>query len=81
MRTGQSEAYNFAEIRAYKWIPLDETNSIISADVMPNYTLINSVHLTTLRSTDKNYGGLSTNSLFSTGPAVNCFWKMNIGSI
>ena len=42
---------------------------------------LKSVHLTTLRSTDKNYGGLSTNSLFSTGPAVNCFWMMNIGSI
>ena len=32
--------YNFAEIRAYPWVPFDELNSTLSANVMPNVSLI-----------------------------------------
>ena len=65
------------EIWAYSWVPFDETNSILSADVMPNGTLNNSVHLVSSPLADR---GFMENTLFSTGPAVNCFWKMDLGS-
>ena len=44
---------------------------------MPNLTLNNSVHL--VSSTTGPNIGLMANTLFSTGPAVNCFWKMDLG--
>ena len=67
--TSEWDSYNFAELRAYPWIPFDETNSVITSDVMPNASLANSVHF----ASDPNTG-LEFNSYFSTGPAPNCFW-------
>ena len=73
--SGGANYYNFAELRAYSWVPFDELNSALSADVMPNATLYNSVHITEPFPTSF-LGGLATDTLFSTGPAINCFWKM-----
>ena len=39
---------------------------------MPNLTLQNSVN-------PSNTIGLQANTLFVTGPALNCFWKMDLG--
>ena len=39
--------------------------------------LYNSVHL--VSSPTVNIG-LKANTLFSTGPAVNCYWKMDLGT-
>ena len=76
--SGGPNFYNIAELRAYSWVPFDELNSSLSADVMPNASLYNSVHITVPLPT-ASLGGLSTDTLFSTGPAVNCFWKMQLG--
>ena len=75
-RTGSADVYALREIWAYTWAPFDETNSVLSAD-MPNLTLTNSVHLV---SSPVINVGLSANTLFITGPAVNCYWKMDLGS-
>ena len=69
--SGQYDWFNIAELRAYPWVPFDETNSIITCSSMPNGTLDNSVHLLS----DPN-GGLISNSFFTTGPTVNCWWMM-----
>jgi hypothetical protein len=76
-RTGQTNAYYVREIWAYSWEPFDENSSILSGDVMLNPTLSNSVHL--VSSPIKNVG-IKANTLFETGPAMNCFWKMDLGS-
>ena len=68
---GGVDYYNIAELRAYSWVPFDELTSTLSADVMPNASLVNSVHISLPAP-----GGISLNTLFSTGPAVNCYWKM-----
>jgi hypothetical protein len=75
---------HFSEIRAYTWVPFDESNSTLSAYFMPNESLINSFHIEESLPTGTNaltsVGGLKTDTLFSTGPAVNCWWMMNLGS-
>ena len=44
---------------------------------MPNGTLNNAVHL--VSSSTINIG-LMANTIFSTGPAVGCYWKMDLGT-
>jgi hypothetical protein len=44
---------------------------------MPNGTLNNAVHL--VSSSTVNIG-LKANTIFSTGPAVGCYWKMDLGT-
>ena len=69
-------------MRAYSWFPFDENTSgvILTSDVMPNTSLINSVHVNIVGTITNTFGGIKDDSLFSTGPAVNCFWMMNLGS-
>jgi hypothetical protein len=76
-RTGQMIDFIIREIWAYSWAPFDENNSIISAYEINNPTLGNSVHL--VSSPIQNVG-IMANTLFETGPAMNCFWKMDLGS-
>jgi hypothetical protein len=64
-----------AELRAYCWIPYDETNFILTADALSNPTLINSIRLV---SSPEVKVGIKINTLFSTGPEVNCYWKMQL---
>jgi hypothetical protein len=71
--------WHFAEIRAYSWVHFDETNSTLSADFLSNTSLLNSVHINELLHSN-SVGGIGTDTLFSTGPAVNCWWMMNLGS-
>ena len=70
-RTGQNANYGIIEIWAYNWVPFDETNSLLSSDVLPNATLVYSVHLVS-----STPNGITANTLFSTGPGVNCYWMM-----
>ena len=49
--------YHFSEIRAYTWVPFDQTTRTLSADVMPNASLINSVRIATPLPT-YNIGGI-----------------------
>ena len=72
---GGADYYNIAELRAYSWVPFDELTSTLSADVMPNDSLVDSVHI----SLPAPGGPIKLNTLFSTGPAVNCYWKMQLG--
>ncbi len=80
----EGDSYNIGEIRAYTWIPFDELSSTLSSNVMPNASLINSVHINESLPTGpdplKSVGGLKTDTFFSTGPATNCWWIMNLGS-
>jgi hypothetical protein len=71
----ETRLYSIREIWAFAWVPFDETNSFLSSDVVPNLTLNNSVHI--LSNPTEGFG-LKSNTLFSTGPAVNCFWKMDL---
>jgi hypothetical protein len=49
---------------------------------MPNLTLNNSVRILSNPTTlDSALKGLNSNTIFSTGPAVNCFWKMDLKKI
>ena len=45
--TSPDYCYHVSEIRAYIWVLFDETTSTLSADVMPNASLINSVRIKT----------------------------------
>ena len=74
--------WHFAEIRAYPWVPFDELTSTLSADVMPNASLVNSVHINEPLPTciPGGVGGIKDDDLFSTGPATNCYWMMDLGS-
>ena len=47
---------------------------------MPNVSLVNSVHINEALPTSVTVGGIKTDTLFSTGPATNCFWMMDLGS-
>jgi hypothetical protein len=60
-KTGATGYYGIREIWAYSWVPFDETNSTLSADVMPNGTLNNAVKL--VSSSTVNIG-LIANTLF-----------------
>jgi hypothetical protein len=71
--------WHFAEIRAYTWVPFNELIDTLSANIMQNSSLINSVHINEPVPTC-TVGGIGTDTLFSTGPAVNCWWMMNLGS-
>jgi hypothetical protein len=44
---------------------------------MPNESLINSVNLVSLSAANT---GLMNNTLFKTGPNVDCYWKMDLGT-
>ena len=76
--------WHFSEIRAYPWVPFDELTSTLSADVNPNASLVYSVHINEPTPTGScpsfSVGGIKTDDLFSTGPATNCYWMMNLGS-
>jgi hypothetical protein len=65
-------------------VPFDETNSTLSANVMPNSSLINSMRINEPQPTggceNTGVGGIKDDDLFSTGSAVNCWWMMNLGS-
>jgi hypothetical protein len=51
---------------------------------MPNGSLINSVHIEENLPTGPDHltsvGGIKTDDFFSTAPAVNCWWMMNLRS-
>jgi hypothetical protein len=46
---------------------------------MPNTSLVDSVIINEPLPTF-DLGGIKTDGLFSTGPAINCWWMMNLGS-
>jgi hypothetical protein len=68
MRQSDFNLFNFAEIRAFTWVPFDEFTSTLSSDVMTNASLINSVHfnepLPTGSNPLTNVGGIGTDDLF-----------------
>ena len=78
VRTGTgTNYYSFREIWAFAWVPFDETNTTLKADQMPNTSLANAVHL--MSSPESNIG-ITSNSLFTTGPAVNSYWMMQLSA-
>jgi len=70
--------WHFAEIRAYIWIAFDSTN-ILSSNFMPNASLENSVRINEVLPSN-DVGGIKTDDFFLTGPHINCWWMMNLGS-
>ena len=67
--------YGIREIWAFVWHTLKEPDFILSSNVMPNLTLANSL---VLLSSPVNGEGITINNLFITGPAINCYWLMNL---
>jgi hypothetical protein len=51
-------AWHFAEIRAYTWVPFDVLANILSADVMPNSSLLNSIRINESESIWYSGGGI-----------------------
>ena len=47
---------------------------------MPNTSLIYSVHVNIAGLASSTNGAMRHDTLFSTGPAVNSWWMMNLGS-
>ena len=72
--------YAVGEIRAYTWAPCDESTCTLSANVMPNTSLIDSVHVNIAGAASSTNGAMRHDTLFSTGPAVNSWWMMDLGS-
>ena len=75
VRTGSSLKYGVREIWAFVWHTLKEPDFILSSDVMPNLTLANSLFIL---SSPVNGEGMRIDNLFITGPAINCYWLMNL---
>jgi hypothetical protein len=67
--------YGIREIWAFAWYTLKEPDFILISDVDTNTTKGNSL---VLLSSPINGEGINKNSLFTTGPAINCYWMMKL---
>ena len=72
-RDSGSNYLTIAEMRAYSELPVDETTSTLSADTMPNNSLINAV-----RTTNASLQALNLDDSFTTGPLADCYFMIDL---
>ena len=60
-RTGSIISFNLSELRAYRWNPIDKKNIVLTANLISNPALINSVDLV---SSTLKFDGIKWNTLF-----------------
>ena len=71
-----TEALNLNEIRAYSWLPIDASTVIVTTNIMPSSTLINSTRINIATSG----GTIINDDVFTSSSGTNNYWFMNLGA-